>query len=514
MKNTLKKETLEKSKINENYSNNTFKDKSNNNLVTVNKELKQFHMNFNSSKFANNILQCLNNFRRSPVEYVKFLQKTKTSIVNNQIVNKDNESIINLSEGPMIIDELISVLSKIRTLEQLIPSSNLNKTAEDFIQVLQMHDSNNTKEDNIFNKNEGFLKRIKQYGIPLGAVGECIEHSDNINIAPEYIILKLLLNDGDKNKRFNRNILLNNKFKYVGIAVDLLPSSQRISTVIELCENYYNFGDKIPLNTSLIMPNNNETANIKSYVKERNILERNSSCIDLNNNIRNNKRSNSELLNTRTNSNVTNNLNNFNEEKRQSITSDNLKIVDNYALEDNHFRLSNFSGNKIYGTNSCQTHKSDIIKRLSKDNLTNSSNSLLNKAQNFRTSTIKRQNFEAKNENVSFILDDANNFKVNKIDTPPQYVGVTNNNFVANKLVNSINNCRLDEYNIDNRGEKYKGTKLTTKPWLFKDIENDDNIDCVNTSSKLISEYPNKIYLVTKRVFYKNGDIEEWVYKD
>ena len=63
---------------------------------------------------------------------------------------------------------------------------------------------------------------------------------------PEFIVINFILGDGDKNK-FERNIIFNPKVKYVGIASGIL-SSEKICTIINFCEEFYDLNETIPEN--------------------------------------------------------------------------------------------------------------------------------------------------------------------------------------------------------------------------------------------------------------------------
>ena len=63
---------------------------------------------------------------------------------------------------------------------------------------------------------------------------------------PEFIVINLILSDGDKNK-FGRNVIFNPNIKYFGIASTILPPN-KVLVVIDFCEDFEFDGDNIPIN--------------------------------------------------------------------------------------------------------------------------------------------------------------------------------------------------------------------------------------------------------------------------
>ncbi len=63
---------------------------------------------------------------------------------------------------------------------------------------------------------------------------------------PEFIVLNFVLSDGDKTK-YERNVIFNEKIKKIGIASSILPS-ERICTIINCCEEFFETGGNIPNN--------------------------------------------------------------------------------------------------------------------------------------------------------------------------------------------------------------------------------------------------------------------------
>jgi hypothetical protein len=83
---------------------------------------------------------------------------------------------------------------------------------------------------------------------------------------PEFIVINFVLGDGDKNK-FERKVIFNPKVKHIGIASGIL-SSEKICTIINCCEEFYDLNSRIPDNVekkyNRIVPSFN-TKTINNY---------------------------------------------------------------------------------------------------------------------------------------------------------------------------------------------------------------------------------------------------------
>ena len=190
--------------------------------------------------FSLQILNEINYAREHPDEFVEKLKELQGTIEDS----KDNCLFIenvpfiytNLSGS---LNDAIKFLENQNELPKLIYNKTITQACDYLLDELVSHDGLDDENANDFS----LENRLSKFGHPFGENYELIDYG---MFDPEFIVINFILGDGDKNK-FERNIIFNPKVKYVGIASGIL-SSEKICTIINFCEEFFDLNEKIPLN--------------------------------------------------------------------------------------------------------------------------------------------------------------------------------------------------------------------------------------------------------------------------
>ena len=190
--------------------------------------------------FGLQILNEINNAREHPDEFLEKLKELQGTIEDS----KDNCLFIenvpfiytNLSGS---LNDAINFLENQKELPKLIYNKAITQACDHLLDELVSHDGLDDENADDFS----LENRLNKFGHPFGENYELIDYG---MFDPEFIVINFILGDGDKNK-FERNIIFNPKVKYVGIASGIL-SSEKICTIINFCEEYYDLSEKIPAN--------------------------------------------------------------------------------------------------------------------------------------------------------------------------------------------------------------------------------------------------------------------------
>ena len=190
--------------------------------------------------FSLQILSEINYAREHPDEFNEKLKELKESIEDpkDNCLLIDNVPFIynNLSAS---LNESINFLEEQNELPKLIYNKAITQACDYLLDELVSHDGlddENAKEYSLEN-------RLSKFGHPFGENYELIDYG---MFDPEFIVINFILGDGDRRK-FERNIIFNPKVKYIGIASGIL-SSEKICTIINFCEDFYELYEKIPSN--------------------------------------------------------------------------------------------------------------------------------------------------------------------------------------------------------------------------------------------------------------------------
>ena len=190
--------------------------------------------------FSLQILNEINYAREHPDEFIEKLKELQGTIEDS----KDNCLFIenvpfiytNLSGS---LNDAINFLENQNELPKLIYNKSITQACDYLLDELVSHDGLDEENANDYS----LENRLSKFGHPFGENYELIDYG---MFDPEFIVINFILGDGDKNK-FERNIIFNPKVKYVGIASGIL-SSEKICTIINFCEEFFDLYEKIPLN--------------------------------------------------------------------------------------------------------------------------------------------------------------------------------------------------------------------------------------------------------------------------
>ena len=190
--------------------------------------------------FSLQILNEINYAREHPDEFMeklKELQETVEDPKDNCLFIENVPFIYNNLSGSL--NDAIKFLSKQDELPKLIYNKTITQACDYLLDELVSHDGLDDENADDYS----LENRLSKFGHPFGENYELIDYG---MFDPEFIVINFILGDGDKNK-FERNIIFNPKVKYIGIASGIL-SSEKICTIINFCEEFYDLNEKIPSN--------------------------------------------------------------------------------------------------------------------------------------------------------------------------------------------------------------------------------------------------------------------------
>ena len=190
--------------------------------------------------FSLQVLNEINFIREHPDEFIeklKELQETIEDPKDNCLFIENVPFIYNNLSGSL--NDAIDFLENQNELPKLIYNKTITQACDYLLDELVSHDGLDDENANEFS----LENRLSKFGHPFGENYELIDYG---MFDPEFIVINFILGDGDKNK-FERNIIFNPKVKYIGIASGIL-SSEKICTIINFCEEFYDLYEKIPSN--------------------------------------------------------------------------------------------------------------------------------------------------------------------------------------------------------------------------------------------------------------------------
>ena len=177
-----------------------------NKIKNENLEIKNNKEEFNS--FNTEVLNEINYAREKPEEYILKLQDIKDNL------SSKNEKFLYIDNIPYIYQNLflslensIAFLKTQKKLPKLICLPQITSACEELKKEIISKKKDN-KNDNI-----KFKERINKYGNTFGENYEIIGYN---LLDPEFILLNLILSDGDYSK-LGRKIIFNPNIKYIGI---------------------------------------------------------------------------------------------------------------------------------------------------------------------------------------------------------------------------------------------------------------------------------------------------------
>ena len=208
--------------------------------------------------FGLQVLNEINFARMHPDEFVEKLIELNSTIRSDNCLYIEGIPFLytNLKES---LEEAIDFLLKQKPLPGLIYNKTITQACDYLLDELIIHDG---LDDDEYSK-YSLENRLSKFGEPLGEAYELIDYG---MFDPEFIVINFILCDGD-NLKYERNVIFNPKIKFLGIASSILPSD-KICTVINFCEEFYDKYESIPIDIQMkykkSAPKYN-TKTIKSY---------------------------------------------------------------------------------------------------------------------------------------------------------------------------------------------------------------------------------------------------------
>ena len=208
--------------------------------------------------FGLQVLNEINYARMHPDEFVEKLEELNSTIPNDNCLYIEGIPFLytNLKES---LEDAINFLSNQKPLPGLIYNKTITQACDYLLDELIIHDGLDDDQSNKYS----LENRLSKFGEPLGETYELIDYG---MFDPEFIVINFILCDGD-NQKYERNVIFNPRIKCLGIASSILPSD-KICTVINFCEEFYDKYESIPLEVQMkykkSVPKYN-TKTIKSY---------------------------------------------------------------------------------------------------------------------------------------------------------------------------------------------------------------------------------------------------------
>jgi len=208
--------------------------------------------------FGLQVLNEINYARMHPDEFVEKLEELYSTIPDDNCLYIEGIPFLysNLKKS---LEDAIDFLSHQKPLPGLIYNKTITQACDFLLDELIIHDGLNEDESNKYS----LENRLGKFGEPLGETYELIDYG---MFDPEFIVINFILCDGD-NQKYERNVIFNPRIKFLGIASAILPS-EKICTVINFCEEFYDKFEPIPVDIQMKFkksaPKYN-TKTIKSY---------------------------------------------------------------------------------------------------------------------------------------------------------------------------------------------------------------------------------------------------------
>jgi hypothetical protein len=186
-------------------------------------------------QFDEQIFNEINQAREFPDQYVLKLED-----ILNSIKSKETNYLF-LENAAFLYDDLLGSLEdsiKFLKSQKKLPGFKRHWSITDSCERLLYE---YVYDQNYKNNNNTFEKRIKEYGQPYGENYEIINYD---MFDPEFIVINLILGDGDRNK-FERKVIFNPNLQYIGISSGILPPN-KVCTIINCCEEFFGINENVP----------------------------------------------------------------------------------------------------------------------------------------------------------------------------------------------------------------------------------------------------------------------------
>ena len=211
------------------------------------KSHKDIISKLNFSKFKKEIITEINRARSDPNSYLLKIQE----ILNLQNPKEKKNAIISINgvklrliEGRSVLESAIEFLTTQKKVQKIKLLSAMDSAANELLENLIAKEGLIDSEQILYKDIYDPETRLNKHGKCFGAVDEIIDCGC---FDAELLVISLIIGDGDEN-RLERNTLFLEEFKFGGIATSILPKSERICTVINICEEFISPGEYIPKN--------------------------------------------------------------------------------------------------------------------------------------------------------------------------------------------------------------------------------------------------------------------------
>ena len=254
--------------------------------------------------FGLQVLNEINFARMHPDEFVQKLEELNDTINNDNCLYIDGVPFLYTNLKESLVDA-IQFLSKQKPLPGLIYNKTITQACDFLLDELIIHDGLDNDESNKYS----LENRLSKFGEPLGESYELIDYG---MFDPEFIVINFILCDGD-NQKYERKVIFNPNIKFLGIAASILPSD-KICTVINFCEYFYEKYESIPLDVQMKYKKSSPQYTTKTVKSYPNKIEQG------NQNLKNEKDEEKEYLD-----NLDNLTNDYNIKRRNSGNIFNMK---------------------------------------------------------------------------------------------------------------------------------------------------------------------------------------------
>ena len=178
--------------------------------------------------FERDLVREVNDLRRNPAAYADKIAKNKKYFEKGTNVWKQPKSnvAIRTEEGPAAYDEAIDFLKyKAMSRNELDPSKGLTAVAKDFLKEYQRDAMAKVELEETVKRHgkfTGFFRRLVQLGAD----------------TPEFVVVSLVVGDGDKSRSY-RDALLAENLNKIGVAHGD-HKDYKVCSVITVCNDFTN----------------------------------------------------------------------------------------------------------------------------------------------------------------------------------------------------------------------------------------------------------------------------------
>ena len=207
------------------YKKNTFDDKikTSSSSVINNED----NINFKIDDLSAEIIQEINKIRKNPKEFINYLEEEINYFKGNTL-KLPNKSILT-KEGVKPYYEAINFLKNLEPIQEIKIDTSLFQIANDYLK-----EAKEICFEEIDFLDADLDKYIKKYG---NFVGKFCKLADYGGSSAKRIITNFIICDGDKSRRYRKN-LLSNDYKFIGIASISTYPVYNYFTVLLMCTKF------------------------------------------------------------------------------------------------------------------------------------------------------------------------------------------------------------------------------------------------------------------------------------